>query len=99
MIELENESNIEGQEENLNNLVCFWQVASESCIFQAKLSSEYFEIAPGENKISASVILDENYEELVFPHLLSKSEFRFTAKRETKLPPVICFNQRLLIYK
>ena len=99
MIELENESDIEGQEENLNNLDCFRQVASESCIFPAELSSEYFEIAPGENKIPTSVILDENCEELAFPHLLSKGEFGYTAKRETKLSPVKYFNQRFLKWK
>ena len=93
IIELENESDIEEQEENLNNLDCFRQVASESCIFPAELSSEYFEIAPGENKIPTSVILDENCEELVCPHLLSKGEFGYTTKRETKLSPVKYFNR------
>ena len=96
MIELENEPDIEGQEENLNNLDCFRQVASESCVFPAELSSEYFEIAHGENKILLSVTLDENCEELAFPYLLNKGEFGYTAKCETKLSPVKYFNQRLL---
>ena len=89
---------LKGKEENLNNLECFRQVASESCIFPAELSSDHFEIAPGENKIPTSVILYKNCEDLAFAHLFSKGEFRYTAKHETKLSPVKYFNQRLLNY-
>ena len=49
-IELANESDIEGQEENFNRLDNFRRVASESCIFPAVLTSEYIEIASGEEK-------------------------------------------------
>ena len=73
--ELANESDIEGQEEKLNRLDNFRQRASESCIFPAVLTSEYIEIAPGENEIPRSVILDKNCEEMAFPHLLSKGQF------------------------
>ena len=96
--ELANESNIEGQEENLNRLDNFRQVASESFIFPAALTSEFSEIAPGEDKIPRSVILNKSCQELTSPHLLSKGQFGCTTKRETKLSPVKYFNQRLLIY-
>ena len=98
-IELVNESDIEGQEGSLNRLDNFRQVASESCIFPAVLTSEYIENAPGEDKITKSVILDKNCEELVFPHLLGKGQFGYTTEHETKLSPVKYFNQRLLNYK
>ena len=98
-IELANESGTERQEENLNRLDNFRQVASESCILPAVLTSEYIEIAPVEDKIPRRVILDKNCEELAFPHLLSKSQFRYTTERETKLSPVKYLNQRLLNYK
>ena len=70
---------------------------SESCIFPATLTSEYIEVAPGEDKIPRSVVLDKNCEELDFPCLLSKSQFRYTTEHETKLSPVKYSNQRLLI--
>ena len=63
------------------------------------LTSEYIEIAPEEETILRSLILDKNYEELAFPHLLSKRKFGYTTERETKLSPVKYFNQRLLNYK
>ena len=74
-IELENESDIEGQEKNLNRLENFWQAASESYTFPAVLTSEYIEIAPGKDKITRSVILDKSCEEFSFPRLLSKGQF------------------------
>ena len=97
--ELANESYIEGQEENLNRLDNFRQVASESSIFPTLLQSQYFETAPAENKIPRSVILVKNYEELPFPHLLSKEQFRYKTDRKTRLLPVRYFNERLLNYK
>ena len=97
--ELANESDTEGQEEKLNRLDNFRQVASESCIFPAVSTSEYIEIAPGEDKMPKSVILDKNCEELAFPHLLSTGNFGCTTERETKISPVKYFNQRLLNYK
>lgn len=97
--ELANESYIEEQEENLNRLDNFRQVASESSIFPTLLQSQYFETAPAENKIPRSVILVKNYEELPFPHLLSKEQFRYKTDRKTRLLPVKYFNERLLNYK
>ena len=42
-IELANESDSERQNENLNRLDNFRQVALESCVFPAVLTSKYFE--------------------------------------------------------
>ena len=67
-----NESDIEGQEEKFNRLNNFQQVPSESCIFPAVLTSEHIEIAPEEETILRSLLLDKNCEELAFSHLLRK---------------------------
>ena len=75
------------------------QVASKSCIFTALLTGEYIEIAPGEDKIPRSAILDKVCKELVFSDLLSKGQFGYITERETKLPRVKYFKQRSLNYK
>ena len=54
-IELANESDIEGQEENLNRLDNFPQMAIESHIFPAALIGAYIEIAPVEDKIPRGI--------------------------------------------
>ena len=54
-IELANESDIEVQEENLNRINNFPQIAIESCIFPAALTGGYIEIAPVEDKIPRSI--------------------------------------------
>ena len=54
-INLANESGIEGQEENVNTLDNFRQVASGSWI------SESIEIEPGEDIIPRNTILDKNF--------------------------------------
>ena len=95
-IELANESDIQEQDQNFNRLDKFLELAWESCIFSAVLTSEYIEIAPAEDKIPRTIILFKNCEELAFPHLLSKGQFGCTTKRETKFSPPKYFNQRLL---
>ena len=83
-IELANESDVQGQEENLNRIDNFPQIASESCIFLAALAVEFTEIAVGEDKTPRNAILDQNCEELIFPHLLSMGHYRYTTQSETK---------------
>ena len=63
------------------------------------LTSEYIEIAPGEDKVPRRVIWDKYCKELTFSHLLSKGKFGYTTELETKLSLVKYFNQRLLNYK
>lgn len=57
--------------------------------------NEVYNIAPGENKHPVLFMMDKNCEELAFPVLFPKGEFRYTVERDVELSPVKYFNARL----
>ncbi|MES9882265.1 MAG: DUF6570 domain-containing protein, partial [Sedimenticola sp.] len=53
-------------------------------------------IAAGEGKKPMSILMDEHFEELAFPHLLPSGKFGYKCEREIKLTPKKYFTSRLL---
>ncbi|XP_052809481.1 uncharacterized protein LOC128237946 [Mya arenaria] len=53
-------------------------------------------IAPGENKIPMSILMDTNFEEMSFPSLFPTGQFGFRAERPVKLTAKKYFQERLL---
>ena len=62
------------------------------------LGNEVYNIAPGEKKHPISIMRDTKCEELAFPVLFPKRQFRYTDEREIKLSPVKYFNAQRLHY-
>ncbi|WAR11596.1 PIF1-like protein, partial [Mya arenaria] len=53
-------------------------------------------IAPGENKIPMSILMDTNFEEMSFPSLFPTGQFGFRAERPVELTAKTYFQERLL---
>ena len=53
-------------------------------------------IAPGQGKISVSVLSDEFWEEQAFPYRLPTDKFGYNAPKDIPISPAWYFNQRLL---
>lgn len=98
-IELDSSTVNDNLETYSNPLDSFRQQAGEMCIIPEHLTTEIFEIAPGEGQVPTSILNDQYCEELSFPILFSLGEFGYKVERDVKLSPVKYFNQRLLHYK
>ena len=76
--------------------------AAETCLVstcrQINVNSESIDIAPGEWKLSKSILNDEYCEEISFPHLFPKGKVGYKVRRKIPLSPVKYINQRLLNY-
>ena len=79
-------------EEGSNPLDSYRQVSNEPLI----MVSSAFDIAPGEDKESKSILLDEKCEELPFPSVFPNGKFGYSCKRQKKLIWLKYINKRLL---
>jgi len=70
--------------------------SNQNHVNNTSLGSEFYSVAPGENKHPVSFIVDKQCEELAFPALFPKGRFGYTVDRKVKLTPTKYFNARLL---
>ena len=88
--------------EETENLIEHLSSAAETCLVstcpQINVNSKCIDIATGEGKKPKSILNDEYWGELSFPHLFPTGKVGYNVRRKVPLSRVKYFNQRLLNY-